>query len=190
MSSRLFRSARYLLEGTRFPNLTRFARKNQTFEAALSALAPTRGRGRVDQAIVGNANRFAAEGDYALLTTLLDALRPFLNPDQSPDARDFWDALVADCRAITEDRLRSGEMNSLWGVTPIVNLTSGVAADRALGVNARSLVFTTYHTSSNFDFVCSEIQARLVAERGEDWFLFRWLMLIWAIANLDRKSVV
>ena len=93
MSSRLFRSARYLLEGTRFPNLTRFARKNQTFEAALSALAPTRGRGRVDQAIVGNANRFAAEGDYALLTTLLDALRPFLNPDQSPDARDFWDEI-------------------------------------------------------------------------------------------------
>lgn len=130
-------------------------------------------------------NRIAAEGDYALLTTLLDALRPFLNPDQSPDARDFWDALVADCRAIAEDRLLSGEMNSLWGVTPIVNLSSGVAADRALGVNARSLVFTTYHTSSNFDFVCSEIQARLVAERGEDWFLFRWLMLIWAIANFD-----
>ncbi|QOZ33063.1 hypothetical protein XH92_16445 [Bradyrhizobium sp. CCBAU 53421] len=76
-------------------------------------------------------------------------------------------------------------MNSLWGVTPIVNLSAGVAADRALGVNASSLVFTTYHTSSNFDFVCSELQARLVAERGEDWFLFRWLMLIWAIANFD-----
>lgn len=185
MSSKLVRSARYLLEGTRFPNLSRFARKNQKFEAALSALSPAGGRARVDLAIVGNVNRVAVEGDYALLTTLLDALRPFLNPDQSPEARDFWNALVADCRARAEDRLLSGEMNSLWGVTPIVNLSAGVAADRALGVNARSLVFTTYHTSSNFDFVCAEIQARLVAERGEDWFLFRWLMLIWAIANFD-----
>ncbi|WP_050403600.1 glycosyltransferase [Bradyrhizobium embrapense] len=139
----------------------------------------------MDQAIVENVNRVADEKDYTLLTTLLDALRPFLNPDQSPDARDFWDALTADCRVLAEQRLLKGEMNSLWGVTPIVNLRECVAADRALGSNAHSLVFTTYHISSNFDFVCSEVQARLVAERGEDWFLFRWLMLIWALVNFD-----
>ncbi|MCC8980667.1 glycosyltransferase [Bradyrhizobium acaciae] len=139
----------------------------------------------MDQAIVENVNRVAVEKDYTLLTSLLDALRPFLKPDQSPDARDFWDALVADCHVLAEQRLLKGEMNSLWGVTPIVSLRECVAADRALGSNAHSLVFTTYHISSNFDFVCSEIQARLVAERGEDWFLFRWLMLIWALVNFD-----
>ncbi|WP_375788900.1 glycosyltransferase [Bradyrhizobium sp. Pha-3] len=185
MSSKLFRSVRYMLGGSRFPKLSQLARENRNFGAAVSALSPAPQRRRVDRAIIENVNRVAAERDYELLTSLLDALRPFLNPDQSPDAREFWDALVGDCRAIAEDRLLRGEMNSLWGVTPIVNLSAGVAADRALGVNACSLVFTTYHTSSNFDVVCSEVQARLVAERGEDWFLFRWLMLIWAIVNFD-----
>ncbi|WP_223969173.1 glycosyltransferase [Bradyrhizobium sp. RD5-C2] len=185
MSSKLFRSVRYALGGSRFARLSQLARTNHNFGAAVAALSPTPQRRRIDQAIFENVNRVAAEGDYELLTSMLDALRPFLNPDQTPDARDFWDALVADCRVIAADRLLRGEMNALWGVTPIVNLTAGVAADRALGVNARSLVFTTYHTSSNFDVVCSEIQARLVTERGGDWVLLRWLMLIWAIANFD-----
>ncbi|WP_456727256.1 glycosyltransferase [Bradyrhizobium sp. USDA 3364] len=139
----------------------------------------------MDRAVIENVNRVVAEKDYTLLTSLLDALRPFLNPDQSPDACDFWDALVADCRAIAEGRLVKGEMNSLWGITPIVSLRECVAADRALGSNACSLVFTTYHISSDFDFVLSELQARLVAEGGQDWVQFRWLMLIWAIVNFD-----
>ncbi|MGY3488962.1 glycosyltransferase involved in cell wall biosynthesis [Bradyrhizobium sp. USDA 4011] len=185
MFSKLFRSAYCLFEGTRFPNLSQFARKNQNFGAAISALSPAQRRGRIDRAIFENVNLAVAEGNYALLAALLDALRPFLNPDQSSEAHDFWSALVADCRVLAEDRLLRGELNSLWGVTPIVSLRECVAADRALGTNAHSLVFTTYHTSSNFDFVLSELQERVIAERGEDLYRFRWLVLIWAIANYD-----
>jgi Glycosyl transferases group 1 len=182
----LFESAQSLFKRKPgFPNLSRFARRNDKFRAAIRALSPIwrpKGPGEV---ILQKVNQFVSGQDYALVTFLLDRLRPFLNPGQSPEAREFWDALVADCRVITEDRLQRGEMNSLWGVTPIVNLTAWVAADRALSVNARSVVFTTYHTSSNFDFVFSDVQARLAAERGQDWVLFRWLVLIWAIANFD-----
>ncbi|MDA9430543.1 glycosyltransferase [Bradyrhizobium sp. CCBAU 51627] len=130
-------------------------------------------------------DRVASERDYGLLICLLDALRPFLNPDQSSEARLFWEALIADSRAISQRRIHKGELRSVWGVTPIVNLTAGVAADRALGLNSCSIVFTTYHTSSRFDFVFAELQNRLVAERGEDWILFRWLVLIWALVNFD-----
>src|SRR5689334_23423218 len=119
-----------MLGGSGFPRLSAFARKNLNFGAAVSALSSAPPRRRIDEAIIENVNRVVAKGDYELLASLLDALRPFLNPDQSPDARDFWDALVADCRAIAADRLLRGEMNSLWGVTPIVNLSSGVAADQ------------------------------------------------------------
>ncbi|WP_143201426.1 glycosyltransferase [Bradyrhizobium sp. NAS96.2] len=185
MFSKLFRLTYCLFEGTRFPNLSQFARKNHDFGAVVSALSPAQRRGRIDQAIFENVNRVVADCNYALLAALLDALRPFLNPDQSSEAQEFWSALVADCRVIAEDRLLRGELNSLWGVTPIVNLRECVAADRALGANAYSLVFTTYHTSSNFDFVLSELQERVIAERGEDLYRFRWLVLIWAIANFD-----
>ena len=185
MFSKLYRSAYCLFEGTRFPNLARLARKNHDFGAAISALSPARRRGRIDQAIFENLNRVVAEGNYALLAALLDAMRPYLNPDQSSEADDFWSALAADCRGLAEDRLQRGELNSLWGVTPIVSLRECVAADRALGTNAHSLVFNTYHTSSSFDFVLSELQERVIAERGEDLYRFRWLVLIWAIANYD-----
>jgi len=168
-----------------FSNLARFAGRNREFLAAVRVVSPACEAKDAGEAFLEEINRVVAEGDYARLTSLLDGLRPFLNPDQSRNARRFWTALTADCRIMSEDRFRAGEMNSLWGVTPILSLRAGVAADRALNVNAHSLVFNTYHTSSNFDFVFSKIQARLITERGQDWILFRWLVLMWAIANFD-----
>ncbi len=183
----LFQSLRSIFgrEQRDYANLSRFARKNGNFLAAVRVVAPACETKHAGEALLQEINRVIAERDYAGLTALLDRLRLFLNPDQSPETKKFWAALIADCRVITENRLRRGKISSLWGVTPIVNMSAGVAADRALDVDAHSLVFTTYHTSSNFDFVVSEIQARLVTERGQDWILFRWLMLVWAIANFD-----
>ena len=183
----LFQSLRSIFgrEQRDYANLSRFARKNGNFLAAVRVVAPACETKHAGEALLQEINRVIAERDYAGLTALLDRLRLFLDPDQSPETKKFWAALIADCRVITENRLRRGKISSLWGVTPIVNMSAGVAADRALDVDAHSLVFTTYHTSSNFDFVFSEIQARLVTERGQDWILFRWLMLVWAIANFD-----
>ncbi|MBR0938035.1 hypothetical protein [Bradyrhizobium jicamae] len=135
--------------------------------------------------LLKKVNRFVKKRDYALLASLLDGLREFLDPDQSPEAQKFWTAFIADCQIVAEDRLRRGRINSLWGVTPIANLSAQVAADRALNVNAKTLVFNTYYTTSDFDFVFTEIQDRVIAERGQDLYLFRWLVLMWALASFD-----
>jgi glycosyltransferase involved in cell wall biosynthesis len=172
-------------EKSDFPNLERFAKKNRAFRKAVRTVFPACRPKDVGETLLRNINGFVASLDYAALTSMLDALRPYLNPDQSRQAEKFWDALMLDCAKITESRLNSGHMNSLWGITPIVSLSATVAADRALNVRAKSLVFNTYYISSNFDVVLSEIQNRLVAERGQDWILLRWIVLIWAIANYD-----
>jgi hypothetical protein len=172
-------------EKSDFPNLERFARNNRAFRKAFRTVFPACKPKDVGETLLRNINGFVAGLDYAALTSMLDALRAYLNPDISSQAKEFWDALILDCIQITESRLNSGRMNSLWGITPIVTLSTAVAADRALNVNASSLVFSTYHITSNFDVVLSDIQNRLAAERGQDWVLLRWIMLIWAIANYD-----
>jgi glycosyltransferase involved in cell wall biosynthesis len=184
---KVFHSVRsiFKLGSNESTRLSRFAKGNRKFRAAVHAVFPDSDPEDPGKTLLEEINQFVVTQDYARLTFLLERLGPFLNPALSREALKFWSALEADCRMITEMRLSRGEMNSLWGVTPIVNLSAGVAADRALGVNAQSLVFNTYHTTSNFDLVFAEIQARLIAERGDDWKLFRWLILIWVIANFD-----
>lgn len=172
-------------ETSDFPNLERFARNNRAFLKAVRTVFPTCKPEDVGEVLLKNINSFVADLDYTGLTSMLDVLRPYLNPDQSRKAGKFWNALILDCIQGTENRLNSGRMNSLWGVTPIVTLSTAVAADRALNVNASSLVFNTYHITSNFDVVLSNIQDRCIAERSADLYLMRWLILIWAIANYD-----
>jgi glycosyltransferase involved in cell wall biosynthesis len=168
-----------------FGNLEKFAREDRAFRKAIRTIFPACSPGNVGETLIGNINRFVETLDYAAFTSMLDALRAYLNPDLSLPAKKFWDALILDCIQITEKRLKSGHLNSLWGITPILSLRTAVVADRLLNVNADSLVFTTYHITSDFDFVLSDIQNRLIAERSADFSLFRWIMLIWAIANYD-----
>jgi hypothetical protein len=172
-------------EKSDFPNLERFARKNRQFRKAIRVVSPECKPEDMGEILLKNINGLVADLDYAKLNSVLDALRPYLNPDQSRHAGKFWDALILDCVQMTESRLQSGRVNSLWGITPILALRTAVAADRSLNVNANSLVFTTYHITSDFDFVLSNIQNRLIAERSADFVPFRWIMLIWAIANYD-----
>lgn len=172
-------------EKSDFPNMERFARNNRAFLKAVRTVFPACKPEDVGEKLLKNINGFVADLDYTGLASMLDALRPYLNPDQSRQAGKFWEALILDSIQATEGRLKSGRMNSLWGITPIVTLGTAVAADRALNVNASSLVFNTYHITSNFDIVLSNIQARCIAERAADLYLMRWLILIWAIANYD-----
>jgi glycosyltransferase involved in cell wall biosynthesis len=172
-------------ENRAFSNLALYARRNRKFLIAVRNILPKCEPEDVGKLLLERINYFVANRDFGLLTSLIDVLRPFLNADQSSAAWKFWEALAADCRLVTEERLQAGRMSSLWGVTPIVSLKVAVAADRALKVNAHSLVFDTYYISSDFDFVLSQVQARLMAERAQDWISFRWIMLIWALANFD-----
>src|SRR5262249_57604627 len=96
--------------------------------------------------------RSAGRNDRALLA-LACGFRDIL----ASDARvPFIEALVADARETTERRAAVGRARSLWGVTPIINLKNCAAADRLLGVEAETVVATTYYTTRDFDLVLKE----------------------------------
>lgn len=74
-----------------------------------------------------------------------------------------------------------GRINSLWAGTPIISMATNARAERALGVNANSLVYSTYFTTSAFDYNLSR------------WTKIPWLgrlvplvVFIWACVVADR----
>lgn len=169
----------------RSPRVERFARNHREFASAVQKFVCNAGVRGISVKLFGALHGAVIASDSNALLLMLDALRPFLDPGKSAEASKFWDALIADCAEVAEKRLRSGQISTVWGVTPIVNLRSGVAADRMLGFEADSLVFNQFYISSNFDVVLSSVQDRIVAERSEDTYLFRWLVLIWALKRYD-----
>ena len=59
---------------------------------------------------------------------------------------------VASAPRHAERRRRRGRLRSLWGATPILTLPLKARADRMLGLESESLVFTTYYISQQFDW--------------------------------------
>jgi glycosyltransferase involved in cell wall biosynthesis len=55
-------------------------------------------------------------------------------------------------RIMTERRLAKGRPRAVWGVTPIVTVPVKARCDRLIGIDAESLVFTTYYINKNFDW--------------------------------------
>jgi hypothetical protein len=167
-----------------FANLNHFARDHQEAVAPLSQLI-----GADCQSFGMTFYRHLTRNMLGARTTeiraFIEALGPLLaGPGTHPD-RDFWGALCADASQMSRMRQREGRLRSCWGVTPIVNLRSGVAADRLLGVEAESLVFTHYYITSDFDLSFKEVEAELVAERYNLIHPFRWLVLGWALLRYD-----
>lgn len=169
----------------RSPRVEQFARNHRELVSAVRKFVWGTGARGISAKLFGALHGAVMAADSNALFLMLDALRPFLDPTKSADASKFWDALVADCAEVAEERLRSGQIRTVWGVTPIVNLHAGVAADRMIGFEADSLVFNQFYISANFDVVLSAVQDRIVAERSEDTYLFRWLVLIWALKRYD-----
>lgn len=134
--------------------------------------------------VLGELDYAIRHCDYGRFVCLLDCLGSLLDPG-AEHARQFWNAVVADSVWIAQLRQSRGEVRSLWGVTPIVSLNSGAAADRALGVNACTLVFNVYHITSDFDVVLADIEGRINSERPGDAHRFRWLVFIWALIEFD-----
>jgi glycosyltransferase involved in cell wall biosynthesis len=97
----------------------------------------------------------------------------------------FLESLLEDARAVTKMRREQGRLRSLWGITPIIGLPVGVKADRALGVEAESLVLTTYYYTRSFDINLSHhIQAIRESEPVVEQ-AFYWLVVLWALLSYD-----
>jgi hypothetical protein len=97
----------------------------------------------------------------------------------------FWEAIVRDSRTASASRREQGRLRSLWGITPIIGLPVGVKADRTLGVEAESLVMTTYYSTNNFDI---DLTNHVNLVRSTSLTLeqpFYWLVLMWAMLAYD-----
>jgi len=85
----------------------------------------------------------------------------------------------------TQRRLASGTPRSLWGVTPILTLPLKVRADRLLGFESQSLVFVTYHITSNFDYNLQEFVEKLYMYAPTLAPTFGRCLLAWALWRYD-----
>ncbi len=167
-----------------FANLNRFAHQNHEAIAPLSQLigADCRNFGIT---FYRHLTRNLRGCNTSEIRAFIEAMGPLLARNSTDPDPDFWKALCADAREMSRLRQREGRLRSCWGVTPIVGLKTAAAADRMLGVEAESLVFTHYHVTSDFDLNFKEVEAALIAERYNLIHPFRRLVLGWALLHYD-----
>jgi glycosyltransferase involved in cell wall biosynthesis len=115
----------------------------------------------------------AAVADYALLTC------------PSDDKSKVLDALAYRALRASNVRLRRFQPRSLWGVTPIVQLPCCAKADRLLGIEAETLVFTTYYITSDFDINLKQQMDWICENCPEQLAAFQWMVLYWALLTYD-----
>jgi glycosyltransferase involved in cell wall biosynthesis len=163
-----------------FAGLTKFVQPNSSLGTSIhrtGLMAPNvrAWLGRVDHMLRSDA---VAEEIVGLARGMMHARE-----------RSCWEALlealIDDAKSATIMRRQQGRLRSLWGITPIIGLPVGVKADRTLGVEAESLVLTTYYYTKAFDINLSHhlklIRAtEPVVEQG-----FYWLVLAWALLSYD-----
>jgi glycosyltransferase involved in cell wall biosynthesis len=94
-------------------------------------------------------------------------------------------ALVYLARIATSRRMRSGTPRTLWGVTPILTLSKLAACDRLLGFKSSSLVYQTYHVTSDFDITLKRVQERILAACPYLYRPFTWLVLAYVLLRFD-----
>lgn len=94
-------------------------------------------------------------------------------------------AAVPLARARTERRIRKGRVRTLWGVTPILTLPLLAKADRLLGMKSRTIVYTTYHISKNFDINLSWWFRNVFAKNGYVYIGSTYWILAFLILRYD-----
>lgn len=98
-------------------------------------------------------------------------------------SRRLLSSLVRPGRLMSEARVRNGRVRTLWGVTPILTLPLKAKADRALGFQSASLVYTTYVMTSRFEI---NLARYLSAARTVGLALvFQRMVLAYAILRYD-----
>jgi Glycosyl transferases group 1 len=120
--------------------------------------------------------------DSERLATVTRAMKGLRDGPHWPD---LIAAVINDAQQATRLRRTQGRLRSLWGVTPIVSLKTLVAADRRLGTEAESLVFTTYYITRDFDLILSEHVAAIQEFAPETLEAFCLLVLLWALFAYD-----
>ncbi len=70
---------------------------------------------------------------------------------------------------------------SLWAGTPIINMGVNAGAERLLGVDARSLVYSTYYVTNAFDYNLERWYRLPVAGK-----LVPFVVFVWAAITRDR----
>jgi hypothetical protein len=81
----------------------------------------------------------------------------------------------------TARRLLFRHTRSLWSGTPILTMPIKCRAERMLGVDARTLVFSTYYITDAFDYDLSRLSAVPVLGR-----LLPLAVFVWACVMMDR----
>lgn len=119
-------------------------------------------------------------------STLLAAVADFvLLTSPSDDKSIVLDALAYRSMRASNARLRRFKPRSLWGVTPIVQLPCCAKADRLLGIESETLVFTTYYITSDFDINLKPQMDWICENCPEQLAAFQWMVLYWALLTYD-----
>ncbi len=117
------------------------------------------------------------------LLAAVDDFQLFTAP--SDEKSSVLDVLIVRAIQLGKARLRSFRPRSLWGVTPIIQLSSCAKADRMLGVEAETLVYTTYHITSDFDLNLKNQIDWICANAPEKLAPFQWMVFCWALLSYD-----
>ena len=116
---------------------------------------------------------------------LLEKVRVMHLIINSPGFEVFKAALTGDARTATIIHMYENDIRSLWGVTPIVNMISGSAADNLLGIQSKTLTYTQYHITESFDFNLSDQFQWMVSNKPDLLSAYSWLIFTWALLKFD-----
>ena len=169
------------LDGVECASLALLAR---TSPAVAAALAAGNGKGAADPIEwLSRIDRLLRHRDEA------GAIVAFSEAVCALQAGTDWDAFLRavslDATTASDVRRDQGRLRSLWGVTPIISLRYGVAAERSLGIEAESLVLTTYNVTQDFDLVLSPHVEAARAAGAKVEAAFYWLVFVWAVLSHD-----
>lgn len=131
---------------------------------------------RIDKAL-------RAEEQMPELLSILTALHDLLNGKLR---RYFLSCLIGSARRATRHRRRAGTSRTLWGTTPIISLFPMSEADRLIGHDAETVVYTSYYITSAFDINLRSQHVWVeTGDRPELILAFYWLVFIWALQRFD-----
>jgi hypothetical protein len=159
----------------RHPELTR--RLGTAWSGAVPEHLAQRWEEWLDERIRGQAG--AEE-----LVRIVEAFSDFF-VDMAPLHSAYFAALSGSAGEASAKRLQHGRARALWGVTPIINIVPAAAADRQLGLNAETVVFTSYYITSEFDINLKDHLSWFEHERPELLRAFGWVVLSWAVLRFD-----
>src|SRR4051812_15745546 len=97
----------------------------------------------------------------------------------------FLLSLTASARKASRERRQRGKLRSLWGTTPIINIAAAAQADRILGIEAETVVHTTYQVTQKFDLNFGRARAHVEKADANLLDAFHWVVFAWSLLRFD-----